>query len=204
MDEYIFNDWAQNGKSEIMETNHKSPILKFLQNLEIVTQFTLLDIGCGNGWFVREISKLNECNMAIGIDNSKKMIENAQSKKRSQKENYVFGDINKYNFDLKFDYVFSMESLYYILPMEKTLFKIYSLLRSGGIFVCGTDFYNENKSSTNWPKLMKMKMDLRSKKDWYKMFQKVGFKTRISQIIDKQSNEEWKKKIGTLFVYGTK
>jgi len=203
-DKYIFNTWAQNGKSESMEINHKKTTLKFLQYIQLDQNFTFLDIGCGNGWMLREVSKLLHCKKSVGIDNSRKMIENALSKKKSYKENYLVGDVMTYDFKIKFDYIFSMESIYYIVPMEKILHKIYNMLKPQGKFFCGTDFYSDNYESISWPIKMNLKMDLRSKNDWYEMFQNVGFKTQIKQIVDKFDTTQWRREIGTLFVIGTK
>ena len=74
-----FDKWAQNGRAEHMEEEHGKNVLKFLESISFDKQFTFLDVGCGNGWVIRKISKENNCKKAIGIDISKKMI--IQSKK---------------------------------------------------------------------------------------------------------------------------
>ena len=203
-DHYIFNKWAKNGKSECMEAEHSKTVIKFLQNIKLTEHFTFLDIGCGNGWLLREISKSINCKNSIGIDNSSQMIENASNKKKSKKENYIVGDILTYDFKMRFDYIFSMESLYYIVPMEKILHVIYKLLKPNGVFFCGTDFYSENCESTNWPIKMNLNMDLRSKSEWCKMFQNIGFKTQIKQVTDETDLNKWRREIGTLFIIGKK
>ncbi|MBP2625267.1 MAG: class I SAM-dependent methyltransferase [Nitrosopumilaceae archaeon] len=201
---YIFNTWAKNGQSEYMEIEHKKTTIKFLQKIKFNEHFTFLDIGCGNGWLLREISKSRNCKNSIGIDNSHNMIQNALNKKKSTKENYVVGDILTYDFRMKFDYIFSIESLYYIVPMEKILHIVYELLKPHGVFFCGTDFYSENSESINWPVKMNLNMDLRSKNEWYKMFRNIGFKTQIKQVTDEFDPTEWRREIGTLFIIGKK
>ena len=49
------------------------------------------------------------------------------------------------------------------------------MLKAGGLFYCGTDFYSDNHLTKRWTKVMKIPMDLRSKAEWKKMFKKAGF-----------------------------
>ena len=48
--------------------------------------------------------------------------------------------------------------------------KVFKLLKKGGTFYCGTDFYSDNTLTTRWVKDMNIPMDLRSEKEWKKMF----------------------------------
>jgi len=57
-----------------------------------------------------------------------------------------------------------MESLYYVDSIEIALDKIYKLLKPGGQFFCGIDFYTDNKTTARWAKIMKIQMHLHSKK----------------------------------------
>ena len=97
-----------------------------------------------------------------------------------------------------------MEALYYSSPMESALKKIFRLLKPGGEFFCGTDFYLDNKATTQWAKMMKIPLDLRSKKEWKKMFEEVGFKTKTRQVKDLTNRKKWKREFGTLFLIGKK
>jgi SAM-dependent methyltransferase len=199
-----FDRWADSGRSELMEKEHSKTVLKFLNSISFSKQFSFLDVGCGNGWVVRKISQLDNCKKAVGIDKSKKMISKAKMKKKSLNESYMVTDIISWKYRGKFDYVFSMEALYYSAPMETALKKIYSLLKPGGQFFCGTDFYKDNKATTQWSKLMKLPLDLRSKNQWKKMFEDIGFKTKTIQVKDLTNRKKWKRDFGTLFIIGTK
>lgn len=199
-----FDKWAVNGRSELMENEHSKTVLKFLRTIPFDKPFTFLDVGCGNGWVVRKIAELKNCKKAIGIDKSKNMILKARDKKKSQKEFFFETDIQSWKFRGKFDYIFSMESLYYLPKMEFGLKKIYRFLKPGGQFFCGTDFYRDNKATTRWAKMMKLPLDLRSKKQWKKMFDDVGFTTKTKQIRDTKNQKKWKRELGTLFIIGKK
>lgn len=143
-----FDIWAQNGKAEKMEIEHGKNVLKFLNMISWDKPFTFLDVGCGNGWVVRHMIKEKNCKKAIGIDKSKKMIAQSKKKTISKKEKYIHTDIESMNYKGKFDFIFSMEALYYSDSIEIALEKIYKLLKPGGQFFCGTDFYTDNKGKS--------------------------------------------------------
>jgi trans-aconitate methyltransferase len=200
----LFDVWANTGRSEDMEKGHGTTVNQFLDKLSLKENFTFLDIGCGNGWVVRKISQKSSCIKAVGIDKSKMMIKNAKSKTLSEKENYFVTDLETWHTKEKFDVIFSMESLYYSVPMESALAKVFKLLKKNGVFYCGTDFYSDNHLTTRWVKDMNVPMDLRSEKEWKQMFRNVGFVTRSKHVIDQKNKSKWKREFGTLFVIGRK
>lgn len=199
-----FDEWAKIGRSELMEKEHSKTVLKLLNSIRFEKPFSFLDVGCGNGWVVRKISQIQNCKKAVGIDKSQNMITKAKSKKKSSKENYLRTDILSWKFNGKFDYIFSMESLYYSTPMEYALKKIYKILKPGGQFFCGTDFYSDNKATIQWSKMLNISLDLRSKKQWKKMFEEIGFETKTRQVRDHSNRKKWKREFGTLFIIGKK
>jgi 2-polyprenyl-3-methyl-5-hydroxy-6-metoxy-1,4-benzoquinol methylase len=199
-----FDEWAQNGRAELMEIEHGKNVVKFLQTISFDKPFTFLDVGCGNGWVVRKMAKEKNCKKAVGIDKSKKMIIQATRKKENTKEEYIHTDIETMNNRRKFDFIFSMESLYYANSMELALKKIFKLLKPGGEFFCGTDFYSDNKATAKWAKIMKIQMHLHSKKEWKEFFKNAGFMVKTKQIKDLRNIKKWKREFGTLFIIGTK
>jgi len=199
-----FDKWAQNGKAEVMEIEHEKNVSKILQTISFDKPFTFLDVGCGNGWIVRKIAKKNNCKKSIGIDKSKKMIIQAKKKICSNKEEFVHTDIESWNYRGEFNVIFSMESLYYVDSIEVALKRIYKLLKLGGEFFCGIDFYTENKATVRWANIMKIQMHLHSKNEWKKLFQKAGFNVKIKSIKDLKNKMKWKREFGTLFIIGTK
>ena len=200
----LFDVWAKTGRSEDMEKGHGTTVNQFLDKLQLQEKFKFLDIGCGNGWVVRKMSQKLYCIKAIGLDKSKIMIKNANSKILSEKEKYFVTELEKWHTKEKFDIIFSMESLYYSVPMEPALEKVFQLLKKGGVFYCGTDFYSDNTLTTRWIKDMNVPMDLRSEKEWKKMFTKAGFTTRSKHVTDPKNKSKWKREFGTLFVIGRK
>ena len=80
------------------------------------------------------------------------------SKNENNKENFVCTDIETWKYTGKFDYVFAMESIYYSDSIEKAIKKIFKLVKPGGKFFCGTDFYTENKATIKWANIMKIQI----------------------------------------------
>ena len=199
-----FDKWAQNGRAELMEIEHGKNVLKFLQTISFDKPFTFLDVGCGNGWVVRKIAKEKNCKKSIGIDKSKKMIQEAIKKTSMKNEEFIYTDIESLKYRGKFDFIFSMESLYYADSIEIALEKIFKILKPGGQFFCGTDFYTDNKDTARWASIMKIQMHLHSKKEWKKFFQNTGFMVKTKHIKDLKNTKKWKREFGTLFITGTK
>ena len=57
------------------------------------------------------------------------MIKNAKSKILSKKESYFVAELESWDTTEKFDIIFSMESLYYSVPMDLALEKVFKLLK---------------------------------------------------------------------------
>ncbi len=116
-----FDKWAQNGRAELMENEHANNVSKFLQTITFDKPFTFLDVGCGNGWVVRKIAKENNCKKSIGIDISKNMIIQAKKKVVNKKEEFFHTDVESCDYKGKFNFIFSMESIYYADSIEIAL-----------------------------------------------------------------------------------
>lgn len=199
-----FDTWALNGKAELMEEEHGKNVSKFLSTISLDKPFTFLDVGCGNGWVIRKITDNENCKKGIGIDKSNKMIIQAKKKINNNKQQFIQTDIESWKYNGKFDFIFSMESLYYSDSVELALKKIFRLLKPDGQFFCGTDFYTDNKATSRWAKIMKIQMHLYSKKEWKELFENTGFKVKTKHVKDLKNRKRWKREFGTLFITGTK
>ena len=197
-----FDKWAQNGRAELMEMEHRGNVSKFLRSIPFDKPFTFLDVGCGNGWLVREIQKEENCKRVIGIDTSKKMIIQARKRQDNNREEFFHTNVESWRYKGRFDFIFSMESLYYVDSIEIALEKIHKLLRPGGEFFCGTDFYSDNKATAKWATVMKIQLHLHSKKEWVKFFKDAGFKVKTRHIRDLRNKKRWRREFGTLFITG--
>ena len=94
----LFNHWVDLNKDNGMEKNH-SPSVEYMISMipskTISRSFSFLDIGCGNGWVVRKMSKYKTCYQSVGIDGAEKMIEKA--KLNDPSSTYYHLDLNSFN-----------------------------------------------------------------------------------------------------------
>ena len=150
----IFGQWAAEGKDIGMEKTHANPVNEMInyalkERTKIGKNFSFLDLGCGNGWVVRNVAQNKLCDRAVGIDGAKEMIANAES--RSGNTKYILADINSFDSDVKYDLIHSMEVLYYLDDPSETVKKISdSWLSNNGRLIVGIDHYYENIDSHSW------------------------------------------------------
>ena len=199
----IFGKWAEEGKDIGMETGHANSVNEMLDyalqersNLE--KKFSFLDLGCGNGWVVRNVSKNPLCIKAVGIDGAEQMIINA--KKIGGQGNYILADINSYISPMKFDLIHSMEVIYYL---DDPASKIKSLcdhwLEDDGRLIIGIDHYYENLDSHSWEEKVGTPMLMLKEAEWLAIFNESG----LGDIKSWRSNlsQDWS---GTLVLTGKK
>lgn len=103
----------------------------------------ILDIGCGNGLFLKNISKNKKYKKLIGIDYARKMIENAKKFGIKNSEFYELEinkclDLLKFT-DIKFDLIFTKRALINLdsnREQIKAINNISNLLKKGGRLIC--------------------------------------------------------------------
>tara|TARA_Y100000588_G_C14091390_1_gene854644 strand:- start:539 stop:1162 length:624 start_codon:yes stop_codon:yes gene_type:complete len=199
-----FNLWAKDGRDANMQRGHASAVEEMFRLVNSSTdlmkkQFNFLDLGCGNGWVVRDVAKNRFCNIAIGVDGASVMIKKAK-KLSSGKEKFINADIQSWNIKQKFDIIFSMETFYYFNNPNKIIENIYkNLLNPNGMLIIGIDHYLENKQSLNWDKEYNLSTNTLSLDNWKNFFIDNGFLNLKVNIFGK--NKNWG---GTLIILGQK
>ena len=197
-----FNKWAKDNKDKAMADGHYSSVMTMINMIRKNTlildrKFSLIDIGCGNGWVVREFLKNNKCIQAVGIDGAENMINKANSYNLGE---FINRDIETYIFNKKYDIVFSMETFYYFNDPAKIISNIFrGSLEKDGVFILGIDHYKENKSTLSWGEDYNLKLNTLSSNEWINIFKNTGFKKIIYNNINTKDN--WQ---GTLVILGIK
>ena len=97
-----------------------------------------LDIGCGNGYFTRALTRAGYC--VTGIDISPQMLDTAQriALKEGIKAEFLLGDITKLKVTAKKDFCLEINDCINYIPKNKlksALSRVYSCLKKGGIFI---------------------------------------------------------------------
>ncbi|MGB0487394.1 MAG: class I SAM-dependent methyltransferase [Flavobacteriaceae bacterium] len=196
----IFSDWVDLGKDEGMEINHKEAVDEMLKAVTYSkNSFSFIDAGCGNGWVVRKVSKLKNCESSSGVDGSLKMINKAR--RLDNINEYICAELSTWKPKNKKDIVHTMEVLYYFKKPLIVLENIFeNWINENGKFIMGIDFYYENKSSHDWPEKTNVDtMTLLNIKQWEKLVINAGFKNVRSWTVGKKNN--WN---GTLIISATK
>jgi len=197
-----FNKWATLNKDKSMAEGHYSSVMQMISMIKeyssiLSSPFSFLDMGCGNGWVVRKITKNNNCQKAIGIDGSENMIKKANSFKIGD---FLKKDIEYYKFTFQFDIIFSMETFYYLKNPQKIIKKIHDNgLKKSGVFIMGIDHYKENTPTLSWGEDYNLDLNTIQEKEWINFFHLAGFNKVISKKINAKKNN-----LGTLAIIGIK
>ena len=97
-----------------------------------------LDIGCGNGYFTRALTRAGY--FVTGIDISPQMLDTAQALalKEGIKAEFLLGDITKLKVNAKKDFCIAINDCINYIPKDKfkaALSRVAGSLKKGGIFV---------------------------------------------------------------------
>ncbi len=123
----------------------------------------VLDLGCGFGWHCRYAIE-NGAKSVIGIDISQNMLNEARSKTKSEKIQYIYMPIENIDFpDNSFDVIISSLALHYIQSFDDVLSKISKCILSGGEFIFSVEhpiftaqgtqdwYYDDEGNILHWP-----------------------------------------------------
>ena len=199
----VFGQWLEEGKDIGMQNGHAIPVQNMIdfalkERSDIRDNFSFLDLGCGNGWVVRDIAKNTLCNKAVGIDGAEQMIKAAVL--RGGDEEYFTADINSFDSPIKYDLIHSMEVLYYLKNPADVVSNITkSWLNDNGRFIVGIDLYHENADSHSWQEKVGTPMLMLKESEWIDIFKASGLKNVTSWRANQ--NRDWP---GTLVLTGTK
>ncbi|KAN0050853.1 hypothetical protein ACTA71_004149 [Dictyostelium dimigraforme] len=117
---------------------------------EIVKNGNVIDVGCGDGWFCREMIEKG-VNKVIGIDISEKLIEKAKQLNIDGNKNLIYhiADLDNFQIDQSpfnsligsIDFAFSSFLTHYLSDLESFFKRIFNLLKSnnGSSFIFLTE-----------------------------------------------------------------
>jgi trans-aconitate 2-methyltransferase len=104
---------------------------KILDELNLVGNERILDLGCGDGEITFQIAEHVPNGEVIGIDASKGMIDAALERKKDNLK-FIQMDINRLDYDNEFDIIFSNATLHWVKDHENLLKNVYKASKSGG------------------------------------------------------------------------
>lgn len=120
---------SQKGLSAAGEWHMLYPLFPSLQGK------TVLDLGCGYGWHCAFAAEQGAVQV-LGLDLSRKMIEEARKRNAEKQIEYRICGIEEYEYpENMWDCVVSNLALHYIENIEKTFQQIHKTLKPGGVFL---------------------------------------------------------------------
>lgn len=95
----------------------------------------VLDLGCGYGWHCA-YAAAQGAKRVLGIDASRRMIEEAQARNRDERIEYRICDLLDFEYPPEvFDLVVSNLALHYVADLTAVYQKVHRTLKPGGIFL---------------------------------------------------------------------
>ena len=172
-----FNAWAEEGKGESMEKEHRPIVEPTLALMHIAPDEKILDVGCGGGWLVRELASRAPKGRVTGMDISDEMLAHARSvSANAPNAEFILGSVDAIPREPNsFDKVISVESSYYWPDAASGIREIFRVLRPGGSAWILINYYRDNRYCRQWSKLLKIPAHLYSAEEWAEMFRKAGF-----------------------------
>lgn len=153
---YYNNIFKENRCKAWDDAPGKKVILEAVNHLVKQRSNTIIDIGCGSGYFINEIKKHNSINKYeskyYGVDISEEAIIGA----KSRYPEIVFRVMNAIKLDLDdeyFDIVSSYGVIEHILTPQKALFEVNRILKTGGLFFIllpSLDYYRNDRVDEGW------------------------------------------------------
>jgi len=116
---------------------------RIIEELELKNDEKILEVGCGNGYYLNLLNKLGFSLTLVGIDNDKLALKDAK-KIIGSRIKLVLADANKLPFEEQsFNKVIISEVIEHVEDEEKVLSEIYRVLKPGGVMVlttCNIDY----------------------------------------------------------------
>jgi SAM-dependent methyltransferase len=172
-----FNQWAEAGKGESMESDHWPITRPTLELMQLATTDNVLDVGCGAGWLSRILAQAVPEGRVVGMDISDEMVRRAR-RASSESHNLVFviGGVDEIPWEAHFfDKAISVESSYYWPRPAEGLRQIFRVLREGGSAWLLINYYRDNPYCHQWGEKLAVPTHLLSAEEWADLFRQAGF-----------------------------
>ena len=142
-DEYVARGFDRAAKSydesRLVKSYQRRTQTLVIEKMQIEKGMNILDLGCGTGWGTIDIaSKLQGTGKVVGLDLSKKMIEQAKQKlAKFTYDNVEFrvGSGSSLDYENYYDYVLSTNAFHHFDKKEEIFYRIWKSLKSNGVFI---------------------------------------------------------------------
>lgn len=171
------------------------------EGLELKYGERILEIGCGNGYYLSLLNRLEMKLNLVGIDNVQMALDDAKKFIFDNKVKLIFADASSLPFSNKtFDKIVMSEVIEHVKNEKKVLSEAYRLLKSGGIIAlttCNIDypffwdpinwilqhFFKTHIKSGFWSGIWSQHDRLYKRDNIQKMIEEAGFKIEICKSL---------------------
>lgn len=116
---------------------------KIVEELDIKENDEIIDVGCGDGYFLYLLSNLPVKLNLAGFDNDKLVLGNAGKNLNTKKIKLILGDVTNMPFKANsFEKAIMTEVLEHVLDDRKALAELYRILKSNGVLLLTVPSFN--------------------------------------------------------------
>lgn len=172
-----FNRWAEAGRGEEMERDHRRIAEQMLSLMGLEPGDNVLDVGCGVGWLCRLLAERVPGGRVVGMDVSDEMVRRARLNcVELSQVMFVVGGVDEIPWEASFfTKTISVESAYYWPDPARGLREIFRVLREGGSAWVLINYYRDNPHCHQWGPLLPVPTHLLSADEWAHLFREAGF-----------------------------
>jgi ubiquinone/menaquinone biosynthesis C-methylase UbiE len=179
-----FDAWAEAGRDRGMEERHWHTAKFILANMPVEPGDAVLDLGTGSGYALRALRDAKGIGRGYGLDGSPGMLRNAAGYTDDPAIGFVAGDFNALPFaDGSLDHVFSMEAFYYADDPLGTIEEVARVLRPGGTFHCGVNYFAESEHTHGWQESISVEMTRWDRAEYRDAFREGGLHVAVQETI---------------------
>ena len=181
-----FDQWADAGRAESMADGHQGVTFAAIRDWTLSADDVALDVGCGNGWAVRELVSRG-AGRGLGVDIAPKMVALAQEA--------TTGD-GRFDFhtasadhlpwpDASVTHILNIESIYYYPDPAVALAEWARVAKPGARLTVLVDLYEENPATHVWIDALDIAVHLLSAPQLIAMAEAAGWTdVRAEQVLD--------------------
>ncbi|MEK7616895.1 MAG: class I SAM-dependent methyltransferase [Patescibacteria group bacterium] len=174
---------------------------RIVEELQLKNMEKILDVGCGNGYYLNLLNKLGFELILVGIDNDGRALKDARKLIRDNKVKLISANANKLPLESRsFDKVILSEVIEHVEDEQKVLSEIYRVLKPGGVMVlttCNKDypflwdpvnfclqhFFNTHIKSGFWAGIWNQHLRLYKINPLNALIKKTKFKIEVSEFL---------------------
>ncbi|WP_226682918.1 class I SAM-dependent methyltransferase [Sutcliffiella horikoshii] len=137
---------------EKMVKQHKTETDWSLEQMDVQEGDRILELGCGAGYAIKLISEKDLAEEIVGVDISPTIIRSASIRNkraiREKRVKLVQANLNELPFQNEnFNKIFSIQTIYFWVDIDKTISEIFRVLKPDGVFVLT---FSDGKEDDTW------------------------------------------------------